>query len=259
MYLSRIVKQAIIMSVMCGGLIMVPAFYSPNINLAMPLISVAHAEVRMYTGVGEDYSNQYESQEIAKQRAYQNAIKNATEQAGVYLQTYAQSINGNLSNDEISAIMSNSYEVVGDVKYDKTLNQLSNTVTIIVWKATVKVNIDNAEVRAWLNRDAQIRANIVNQNNAAVQAAAENDRKIKDLRKRAETATTDSERTAIQAEYEQADNEFLLNQKFKEGNQLYYQQNYSGAIAKYTEILQINPNYANVYYNCGNVYADLKN
>ena len=256
---KKLLTKIILSSVAIGSLSLVSAMFQINSNVPLPLMSIAQAKVQTYTGVGECIMSEFETQSIVQQRAASRAIRQATEQAGVYLQTYSRSINGNLSNEEISAIASNSYQVVGEVKYERIIQQVTDESTAIVWKATVKVNVDDAEVRSWLNRDAQNQANIVNQNNTAQQAAAENDRQVEDLRKRARNATTDEERARIRTEYEQADNEFLANQKFEEGNQLYYQQNYNGAIAKYNEVLQLNPNYAEAYYNRGCAYDDLDN
>ena len=254
-YLHRLIKASLIAGSLTIGV------YPLNILDCFPIsvVSTAHAQVQTYTGVGEDYSNEFESQEIAKQRARRNAIKNATEQAGVYLQTYSKSISGNLTADEISAITSGSYQIIGDVHYESIIKQETDTITVIIWKATVKVNVDDTEVRNWLNRDAQNRTTIVSQNNAAQRAAYENDRQVENLNKRAQSAVTDAERAAVKAEYEQADNEFFMIQYFEEGIRLYYQQDYTGAVDKFNKAVQLNPNFSESYYNRGVAYYFLKN
>ena len=83
------------------------------------LSAVVGATVKLYSATGEDYANEIESQDIAKLRARDKAIKNATKQAGVYLKTYSRSINSELTDDEISAITSNAYELVGEPKYSR--------------------------------------------------------------------------------------------------------------------------------------------
>ena len=105
--------------------------FTPEIYNMLP-ISIAEAKVQMYNGIGEDYASEIESQEIAKLRAKAKAIRAATEKAGVYLKNYSRSINAVLQDDEITAIAVNSYQIVGEVHYDKTVNQLSDTVTVIV-------------------------------------------------------------------------------------------------------------------------------
>ncbi|MBR1398219.1 MAG: tetratricopeptide repeat protein [Selenomonadaceae bacterium] len=164
-----------------------------------------------------------------------------------------------MSTDETNAIASNSYQIIGEPKYDRIVQQITNTSTVIIWKATVQVKVDDTEVRNWLKRDAQNRTNIVNQNNTAQQAAVENDHQIEDLRKRAASATNNVERARIKAEYQQADNEFLAIQKYNEGIRLYYQKNYSAALVKYNEAIKLNQNFAFAYINRGVTYATLKN
>ena len=259
MYINKRLRAMILSSVMCGGLMLMPTICPAGIvnGLPLPMVSVAQAKVATYTGVGKYITSDFENQQIARQRAIDRAIRNAKDKAGVYLQTYSHSINANLSNDEISAITSNASEVLETECLPVPFEQDGEAG--LMYRATVKVNVDDAEVRAWLNRDAQNRTTIVNQNNTVQQAAEANDRQVEDLRKRAQAANTDEERANIKAAYEQVDNEFLLNQKLEEGNQSAYQGDYNGAIAKYTEIIQINPNYTAAYNNRGNVYHEMQN
>ena len=243
--------------------------FTPEIYNLTP-ISIAQAKVQLYNGIGEDYASEIESQEIAKLRAKAKAIRVATEKAGVYLKNYSHSINSVLQDDEITAIAVNSYKIVGDVHYDKTVNhvgdvhydktvnQLSDNVTVIVWKATVNVNVDDAEIQNWLKRDFNDKLNIVTQTNEAIKADEENTRKVEYLRKRVENAKIDKERNNIKVEYEQADNEFLVNQLVDEGLRLAYQGDYNGAIAKYNKALHLNPNSYRAYGNRGNAYSDLR-
>ncbi|MBR1397289.1 MAG: hypothetical protein IJ563_07130, partial [Selenomonadaceae bacterium] len=231
MYINKRLRAMILSSVMCGGLMLMPTICPAGIvnGLHLPMVSVAQAKVATYTGVGKYITSDFENQQIARQRAIDRAIRNAKDKAGVYLQTYSHSINANLSNDEISAITSNALEVLETECLPVPFEQDGEAG--LMYRATVKVNVDDAEVRAWLNRDAQNRTTIVNQNNTVQQAAEANDQKVEDLRKRAQNANTDEERARIRAEYERVDNEFRANQLLEEGNQLYYQGDYNGAIA----------------------------
>ena len=142
MYINKNIKKIIIASMVAGSLTFTPEIYN------LTPISIAQAKVQLYNGIGEDYASEIESQEIAKLRAKAKAIRVATEKAGVYLKNYSHSINSVLQDDEITAIAVNSYKIVGDVHYDKTVNQLSDNVTVIVWKATVNVNVDDALAQA---------------------------------------------------------------------------------------------------------------
>ena len=137
--------------------------------------------------------------------------------------------------------------------------KVSDKISLIHYKATVKVRIDTSGIYNYLNRDSNGRSTIVQQNNSLQELIAENNKQVQDLRQRAMNASTDEERAAIRAEYQQVDNEFLAKQKIEEGNQLYYQGDYNGAIAKYTEALQLNSNLADAYNNRGAAYDDMGN
>ena len=214
---------------------------------------VARAEVKLYTAMGVDYGNEYESQDIVKLRARDKAIKNATKQAGVYLKTYSRSINNELTDDEILAITSNAYEVVGEVRYNRTVKQVTDQITLIVWEATVDVNVDDGEITKWVQRDDRDRSTLISQTRESQSAADENDRKVEDLRRRSQNVSDDAGRAQLQAEFKQADNEFLSNQKVEEGTRLAYQQKFDDAIQLYTEAIDLKPDNAEAYNWRGNI------
>ena len=242
---------------MAGSLTIVPTFCPiTNTNLLMSTVSIVHAEIKTYTGTGRYIMSDFENQNIAQQRAIDRAIKNAKQQAGVYLQSYSRLINGNLTNDEIFTITNNIVEVLETNCVPQPFEQDGEAG--LMYTATVRVNIDTDGVRAWINRDAQDKSTLINQNNAARQTSDANDRQVEDLRKRAQNVTTNAERAEIRAAYQQADNEFLANQKLEEGNQLYYKGDYNGAIAKYNEALTLYPNGGGIYHNRGAAYDALK-
>ncbi len=214
---------------------------------------IARAEVKLYTAMGVDYGNEYESQDIVKLRARDKAIKNATKQAGVYLKTYSRSINNELTDDEITAITSNAYEVVGEVRYNRTVKQVTDQITLIVWEATVDVNVDDSEITKWVKRDDRDRSTLISQTRESQSAAEENDRKVEDLRRRSQNVSDDAGRAQLQAEFKQADNEFLSNQKVEEGTRLAYQQKFDDAIQLYTEAIELKPDNAEAYNWRGNI------
>ena len=251
MYTNKKLKKLIAASLIVGGLT-----FAPNVYY-FPMSSISYAKVQMYQGIGEDYASEIESQEVAKLRARAKAIRTATEKAGVYLKSYSRSINAKLQDDEITAIASNSYQVVGDVKYEKTINQLSDTVIVIVWKATVNVNVDDSEIQSWLRRDGKDKSTIVTQTNEAIKAADDNTRKVEDLRKQVKNIKSEQERNNIKSQFEQVDKEFMANQKNDEGLELDYQGKYNEAIKKYNEALELKPDWNWAYNNRGLAYQAL--
>ena len=213
----------------------------------------ACAEVKMYTAMGADYGNELESQDIVKLRARDKAIKNAVKQAGVYLKTYSRSVNSELTDDEVLAITSNSYELVGEVQYNRVTKQVTDQIILIVWEATVNVNVDDSEISKWFKRDDRDRSTLISQTRESQVAAEENDRKVEDLRKRAANVSDDAGRAQLQAEFKTADNEFLSNQKVESGTRLAYNQKFDDAIILYTKAIELNPKNAAAYNMRGNI------
>lgn len=219
--------------------------------------AIVGAKIQMYTATGEDYANEIESQDIAKLRARDKAIKKATKQAGVYLKSYSRYVNSELTDDEVTAITSNAWQLVGEPKYSRTVKQISDETTIIVWTATVEVNVDDSELQNWIKRDAKEKSTIINQTRKAQEVSDENERIIEDLREKYNRATSQAEKDNIRKQMNDADRDFLANQKHVEGIKLYYANDFSGAIKLYDEALQFNPNNADVYIDRGNAYFDL--
>lgn len=220
-------------------------------------LPIAEAEFKTYTAMGVDYGNELESQDIVKLRARDKAIKNAVKQAGVYLKTYSRSVNNELTDDEITAITSNTYEIVGEVRYNQVAKQVTDQIILVMWEATVDVKVDDGEITKWVSRDSDERSKLITQTRETNEAAAENERKVEDLRKRASTATDEAGREKLKAEFEQADNEFLSNQKVEEGTRLAYQDKHDEAIKLYTEAIQLNPNNTAAYFARSSIYHAL--
>ncbi|MBR1806300.1 MAG: tetratricopeptide repeat protein [Selenomonadaceae bacterium] len=225
---------------------------------ALLTASLVGATVKMYTATAEDYASEVESQDIAKLRARDKAIKKATKEAGVYLKTYSRSVNNELTDDEVTAITSNSWQLVGEPKYSRSVKQVSDETSIIVWTATVEVNVDDAELQSWLKRDDKDKSTIITQTREAQTATDENERAIEDLRERYTQAASQTERDEVRQQIDDADRDFLANQKLDEGNRLYYAQDYNGAIRLYGEAVELKPDFAAAYNNRGIAYDDLK-
>ena len=220
--------------------------------------SLVGATVKMYTATGEGYAWEDEPQEIAKLRARDKAIKKATREAGVYLKTYSRSVNNELTDDEVLAITSNSWQLVGEPKYTRKIINHSGDTQIIVWTATVEVNVDDAELQSWLKRDDKDKSTIITQTREAQKSSEENERTVEDLRERYNRATSQAERDKIRQQMNQADRDFLADQKLDEGNRLYYAKDYYGAIKLYREAIKLKPDWSWPYNNRGIAYDDLK-
>ena len=221
--------------------------------------AVVDAAVKLYTATGEDYPSEVESQDIAKQRALDKAIKKAVKEAGVYLKTYSRTLNSELTDDEITAITSNAWQLVGEPIYNRTFKQISDETTIIIWTAKVEVNIDDAVIQSWLNRDEIDKSTIISQTRAAQLVSDENERTIVNLREQYNRATSQAEKERICKLLNDTDRDFLANQKLEEGLRHYYADDYAGAIKLYNEAIELKPNYTEAYVRIGHVYFFLKN
>ena len=244
--------KLIVASIAVGAITFTPKVYH------LPMVSVAHAEVQTYQGIGEEYSSTYELQSVAKQRALAKAIKAAQDQAVVYLINYSKTLNAYLEANEIQAITLNACKTVGEPKYERLVQQqVTNVSKVIAWRVTVNVEIDDSELKTWINRDTKDKSKIMHQAEQLRRMAAENDNKIEDLRKQAQNTNVNN--VELKKQFEQINVEFLANQKLEEGNKLFYVKDFQGAITKYNDTLKLKPNLDWAYNNRGNVYSQLGN
>lgn len=83
-----------------------------------------------------------------------------------------------------------------------------------MWKATVNVKIDESEIQKWIKHDDNQKATIIGQVLDAKKAYEENERKIEDLKEKYTRATSQEKKDTILKQMNDADRDFLANQKF---------------------------------------------
>ena len=198
------------------------------------LSSTVDAEIKNYTATSEEVANKLETQEVVKLRALDKAIKLALTEAGDYLKK-----NSSLTAEEISAITSNSFELVGVPQYN-------NAAKSSTWSATIEIKIDDAELKNWLQRDAIEKITLIKQNRESEKISEANERRIEDLRSRAENMKK-QEKKFFKSEFEYVNNEFLSNQKVETGDKFFYRGRFDDAIKLYTEALELNADNAVAY------------
>ena len=208
--------------------------------------SNVQAEMKTYEGkdvamldFGENDSKIVEKvKNVAKMRA----ITAAREKAGVYLKSFSQILNGNLTDDEIFAVTNNISEIL-DVNFEKlrfTADEIHGRYKGkegYLYKATVTVKIDDAEISKYLNRNSQEKEKIILQNKNLHRTIIEIDGEFENLRETVAQKTPEQ----IQAELQKIDSEISASEKISEGNKFAYQKNYSAAVEKYNEAVEINP------------------
>ncbi len=221
--------------------------------------AIVGAAVKIFDGKGEWHTSDAENQQIAMARASQRARIDAQKKAGVYLKTFSRSVNLELVDDEISAVTNNIIEIVGDVHFDKKIIPISNNQTTILYTATLKAKIDPEGIYDFAKRNSQNKVTIVQQNTQLQDAIQKNDELSSSLTEQYNRATSQAEKDQIRKQMNDADRDFLANQKNKEGSKLYYAKNYNGALKLFDEALKLKPNWDLLYHNRGNCYAGLEN
>ena len=259
---KKFLQKIIASSLAAGSLIFLP----PILNFGASEIEVAtaHAEISNYTGKDiAMFDFGYDDAETVnevKQMARKRAIKAAQEKAGVYLASYSQIVNGNLTKDEISTVTNGISEVV-EVSYEKFTFQAKDArgnlygKVGILYEATVTVKIDTDGIKKYLDRNEDEKSKLVIQNKNTQAEFEEVNNKFEDLRIDAENKTPKQ----IKFELQQINAEILASEKMEEGNKLSYQGDYQGALSKYNEAMQISPNNKNARRSVETIYSYWQN
>ena len=255
MYIKNNLRKLIVASIIAGGIA-----FSPVVEICdFPIISIAHAEIQTYTGTGGYLMSDGETMDIAKQGAKMHAIRNAQEQAGIFLSSRSEVKNGKLTKDEIETFTVGVVKVK-EVKYRPVPLDDGGYIKFI---ATVTVTIDtddlNQKMNDWLNKELEERSKMIDNATLMQKQIDEQAKRIKELEQIIANSNTNLDKDKINAELKTIDNETLAIQKWNEGNNFLYQNNYQGSMSKFSEAIELNPNYADAYNNRGVAYGNLGN
>lgn len=221
--------------------------------IGVMIAPVAHAEVQPYIGVGEYHMSDFETPNVAQQRAQQRAEQNACEQAGVYLESRTEVIDAQVTKDEIRTMTSGILKIIDVQCHRETIDNKT-----ILFRVTIKANIDSNDVLKWLKKSESEREELVKQNEELRRVIAEQERKIEEFKRRFAEATTPQNKEQITQQVATEEKIFLSNQKVAEGWRIYNQRDYNGAIKLHSEAIEINPNNALAYYGRAYAYDALK-
>ena len=247
---KKVLMKFLIASLAVGTVNFSPIIFHAENNLQ--IVSVAHAEIKTYEGVGEYVMSDFETPDTAKERAKQRAQQNAQEQAGVYVSSYTEVHNLAVTKDEITVITSGIMKIK-DVVYEKSVDSDG-----ILFRAKIKADIDTDGITNWLNKNEGERSALVSKNQELQNALAEQDRKIAELKRQLEDKNSNTNTETLKKTFTEVDNEFLSNQKIESGNNLYFQGDYYGAISNYTQAIELNPKNIIAYRDRGTSFANLK-
>ena len=225
----------------------------------LPITSVAHAETKEYTGVGESIISTRETLEIWQQGAKLQAERNAIEQAGVFISSYSKASNSKLDSDEIITFTSGIVKINDKVKYE--LIPLNDDLGTVKYRATVVVSIDtddlNKRINDWIARDSQERSKLNEQSSDLIKTIEDLKRRNAELEQMIANAKTPQDDTNIKTKITELSSETLYAQKYDEANKMYNQGNFKEAIKLYTEVIEMNPNNSKAYNNRGIAYQRL--
>ena len=222
---------------------------------ALLTASLVGAAVQIFDGTGQYIMSDFEKHDIAKQRAQQRAERDAQKRAGVAIKTFSRTIDNELADDEVSAVM-NSIIEISDVKIVPVPFE-TNGEAGLMYRATLKATIDTDGVYDWLKHSAADKVTLIEQNAQLQDAIERNDEQVDALKEQYNRAASQTQREQIRQQVNQADRDFLANMKVDEGNKLAYAKDFNGAIRLYNEALQLKPNFAMAYNNRGTAYNNL--
>lgn len=245
-----------------GSLIVTPAIL--NLDAGNLVASVARAEIQNYTASDTAMFDFGENDEYTvntvKKTAQRRAIKAAREKAGVYLSSYSQVVNGNLTKNDISVVTNSIAEVV-ETTYEKFTFQAQDTQgklygkTGIIYRATVTVKINPDEITEYINRDANEKAKLIKQDKNTQAEFSELNARFEDLKMTAAKKTPKQ----VKEELKKINEEILAEEKVEEGNKFAYQRNYKEAMSKYNEAMQLSPKNKHVRKNIETIYSYWQN
>ena len=208
---------------------------------------IVSAAIQTFEGKGEWHTNDDDSPQMAMARAQQRAKIDAQKKAGIYLKTFSRSVNATLTDDDISAVTNNIIEIAGNVHFDKQIIKLSNQQTTVLYTATLKARIDPDGIYAYINRNEKEKITIIQQNNSLQDAIQKNNELAASLTEQYNRATSQAEKNRIRKQMDDADRDFLANQKLEESLKLYYASDYNGTIKICNEAIKLNPNLYGAY------------
>ena len=238
MYVKQKLSRMILASIIVGSITFAPVFEDIE---SLPIISsVAHAEMKTFTGQF-DYPLQEEGGlREAREAAKNEAIRDAVERSGIAIKSETEVKNNVVIKDVINLVSVQIVNVISD-KY-KVIS-LDDDGGLAKMRATVVVQIDTDRLKDEINklfkRDDSEVANIIAQNEELKRNNEELRKRLAELEKNAANAKTAEEKSRVKNEFAEIKNDLDVKQKIEEGSKYYYNQDYSAAAKSYDDALQI--------------------
>ena len=191
MRLTKNLRRLIAASMMAGIFT-----FTPDICGFTPL-PAAHAEVKQFEGEGRVVLSEFENINTAKQRALEYAKRSSVELIAVYIKSYLQVQNYNLTNDEIKDV------AVAVSKFFNIRYVTTNNDKMIV-RAMVSVNVDTENIMKWLEQHTeQQRADFFKQNRELQKKNEEQQKKINEQNKKLQEVRQITDNASVQTKEEE--------------------------------------------------------
>lgn len=258
--MNKFLKKFLVASLAVSAINFSPIIFQNNFQI----FSVACAEIKTLTVKGSAGMSFGDNDEkiikMVKNAARMNAIQSAKEKAGIFVKSFSKTVNGMITDDDISVYTSNNIKIISE-NYKKDFyneSDLHGNLTGNVgfkYISTVTIKIDTSDLKNYVLRTENEKSYLTEQVKNSKKNIEEINKNIEDLNKNAKNKTSEE----IKSEVQKIDNKIFAEQKNFEGLEFAYQKNYQSAAEKFTESIKLNPNYDKAYYNLGNCYFYLKN
>ena len=232
-------------------------------NKNLQIVSVAYAAVENVTAkdsaifdFGEDDEKIVET---VKNVARMRAIQAAKEKAGIYVKSFSKTVNGRLTDDDISAYTSNNIEILS-VDYKKIPVQAHDVYgndtgkIAFMYEAIVTAKVDTSDLQNYIRRDEKEKITIVQQNNDLQKNAEKISNDFENLRNTSENKTSEQ----IKNEIQKIDDDVLAQQKIDEGLQAWENKNFEKALDLFDIAVNLNPNNYQGYFGRGACFNEWK-
>ena len=144
MRIKRYIGKIAAATMIASGLTFVPQIYH------LPIMTVAHAEIKTCTGTGEYIGSMKETPEFAIQNAKIYAERAAIEEAGVWIGSYSKAVKSRLTEDEIVTFVGGMVSI--STPKVEPIPLTGEAEGYIKYRVTITAKVDTNSIEEALNK-----------------------------------------------------------------------------------------------------------
>ena len=189
----------------------------------------------------------------ATARAREEAKRNAVERAGIYVQSYSEAVNFELTKDEITTVASQLLQII-DEKSSLVILQDN----LIQFTVSIKALVDESDpenFKAMVENRQQL--DIMTAQNVELQTKYDELKRQMEKLKADYDSANEFRKAEIKRAAELNNAQFKAAQELDRGNDFYNRGEHYSALEAYTQSLSLDPDYINALNNRANTYAAL--